>query len=56
MAGELDDMELPPGKKCGDCLSYSRCAWLFQCDPKSKRCDWSPSRFAPAKEDPTDGR
>lgn len=44
-----DDMRLPAGASCADCASFHRCAWLISCSPSSTLCDWSPSRFRPAK-------
>lgn len=43
-------MRLPPGKTCGDCVSFKRCLWLFQCNPFSRVCDFSPSRFVSVDE------
>lgn len=40
-----NDMRLPPGKSCGDCVNFAYCLRLFQCRYGSEECDWSPSRF-----------
>lgn len=40
-----DDMSLPAGKTCGDCVHHARCAFLFGCPSDNVTCDWSPSRF-----------
>ncbi len=42
-----DDMKLPVGKVCIDCVFYKDCKWLFGCNPGSAECDWAPSRFKP---------
>lgn len=37
--------------RCGDCFWFKRkCEWLLSRDPKSKHCDWSPSRFLSSDE------
>ena len=41
-----DDMRLPTGKTCGDCLHFYHCRRLFNCPGGSASCDWAPSRFA----------
>jgi hypothetical protein len=48
--GAFDDIsvlldDLPYRKKCGDCVYFGHCKFLFGCDAKSKKCDYSPSRF-----------
>lgn len=40
-----DDMDLPPGKTCGDCVHCKRCTAMFGHIPEDESCDWSPSRF-----------
>jgi hypothetical protein len=40
-----EDMKLPGGKTCKDCLHYRKCARLVGVGPNWKSCDWSPSRF-----------
>lgn len=40
-----DDMDLPEGKTCGDCVHCSRCTAMFGHIPADESCDWSPSRF-----------
>lgn len=42
-----DKMNLPMGKKCGDCFHISRCKAMFGHIETDTRCDWSPSRFRP---------
>ena len=46
-----NDMALPPGKTCGDCVHFKRCEWLIQCKREYTRCDWAPSRFREAAVD-----
>jgi hypothetical protein len=41
-----DDMKLPDGKTCNDCIHFQRCSWLISCSPNNTNCDWSPSKFA----------
>lgn len=38
-------MNLPDGKKCGDCIHFQRCEWLIACSPNNTTCDWIPSKF-----------
>lgn len=48
LASKPDDMKLPAGKTCADCVHFKRCLWLIGAqwvNDKSKRCDFSPSRF-----------
>lgn len=43
-----DDMALPAGRTCADCISYARCVALLSArhvNDKQTRCDWAPSRF-----------
>ena len=42
---KANDMKLPEGKMCRDCLNYRPCANLFKCKKDNTTCDWSPSRF-----------
>lgn len=45
-----DDMALPAGKSCADCVSFVRCRAFIgpeHIHEKQARCDWSPSRFRP---------
>lgn len=30
---------------CGECQNFVRCEWLFQCQPDSQTCDFTPSCF-----------
>jgi hypothetical protein len=49
------DMNLPPGKTCADCVHVHRCCALFGHMPQDQVCDWYPSRFhaiKPAAQDP----
>lgn len=43
-----NSMRLPPGKTCRDCAHFNKCAWLINCKPTNKTCDWAPSRFRAA--------
>lgn len=43
-----DDMDLPEGKTCGDCVHCGRCTSIFGHIPADESCDWSPSRFRQA--------
>lgn len=45
MMSEPDDMDLPRGKTCGDCVHFKRCAFLVGAKAEYTRCDWSPSLF-----------
>ncbi len=40
-----DDMDLPPGMTCADCVHCRRCCLMFGHIPTDEVCDWSPSRF-----------
>lgn len=42
---DAPEMNLPPGKTCGDCFFYERCKGFFGCPATNDNCDWSPSRF-----------
>ena len=40
------DMQLPPGKTCGDCRRWPRCkAFISSLRETNTTCDWSPSAF-----------
>jgi hypothetical protein len=42
----IDDMALPAGKTCGDCIGWARCkAFIGSLKPTNTRCDWAPSAF-----------
>lgn len=41
----INDMSLPEGKTCGDCVHVRRCTAMFGHIPEDEACDWSPSRF-----------
>ncbi|MDT4828019.1 hypothetical protein FQZ97_613840 [compost metagenome] len=43
-----DQMNLPEGKTCGDCVHCRRCTLMFGHIPADESCDWSPSRFREA--------
>ena len=45
-----DKMRLPAGAKCGDCQSIYRCKSIFGHVETDTHCDWSPSRFWPARD------
>ncbi len=38
-------MELPVGKKCGDCIHAKRCVAMFGHSYNDTYCDWFPRRF-----------
>jgi hypothetical protein len=46
-----NDMDLPEGKTCGDCVHCHRCTAMFGHIPADESCDWSPSRYRPAVAD-----
>lgn len=39
------DMQLPPGKTCGDCVHLRRCVTFGFTKILSTHCDFAPSRF-----------
>lgn len=44
----IDDMALPEGRMCGECAFWPSClAMISSLDPRSRRCDYSPSRWVP---------
>lgn len=43
-----EQMNLPEGKTCGDCVHCKRCTMMFGHIPADEVCDWSPSRFREA--------
>lgn len=43
-----DEMDLPEGKTCADCVHCHRCCAIFGHIPQDQVCDWSPSRFRAA--------
>lgn len=49
-----DQMNLPEGKTCGDCVHCRRCTLMFGHIPADEACDWSPSRFREAMPTTTD--
>ena len=44
-----DKMRLPKGSNCGNCHHIRRCKAIFGHTETDTYCDWSPSRFIPAK-------
>lgn len=44
-----DDMDLPKGKTCADCVHCRRCTAMFGHTPADESYDWSPSRFRAAE-------
>ena len=42
---DKEQMSLPVGKTCGDCVHCERCVALFGHQPRNEVCDWAPSRF-----------
>ncbi|MCE7510281.1 hypothetical protein [Alloalcanivorax xenomutans] len=45
MRRQGNDMDLPAGKTCADCVHCQRCCSIFGHIPEDETCDWSPSRF-----------
>lgn len=43
-----DEMDLPEGKTCGDCVHCRRCTAMFGHIPADESCDWSPARYREA--------
>ena len=46
----MDDMALPHGKTCSDCVHIQRCIALGVTRFEAVECDWSPSRFRDRSE------
>lgn len=46
---DSDNMNLPAGFTCGDCVHCRRCTMMFGHIPADEVCDWSPSRFRQAE-------
>lgn len=44
-----DKMKLPKEVTCGDCRHIYRCKAIFGHTETDTYCDWSPSRFIPAR-------
>ncbi len=40
-----DEMDLPDGKTCNDCLHFHRCELIYGHIGKDEVCDWYPLRF-----------
>jgi hypothetical protein len=49
-----DQMKLPTGKTCQDCLHLQRCVSMFAGNPASRTCEFWPSRFTESNQ-PGDG-
>ena len=49
-----DDMDLPAGKTCADCVHCGHCTAMFGHIPADESCDWSPSRFTPKRVEQSD--
>ena len=47
---DFEQMNLPAGKTCGDCVHCKRCTAIYGHIPADEVCDWSPSRFKESKE------
>lgn len=42
---DAENMNLPVGMTCGDCVHSRRCTMIFGHIPEDEVCDWAPSRF-----------
>ena len=40
-----EDMELPEGKTCRDCVRFLYCVAFLDLSGEETSCDWSPSYF-----------
>jgi len=40
-----EDMVLPEGKTCKDCVFFQRCHGIYGHIAEDEVCDWSPSQF-----------
>ena len=45
--GTEEDMRLPPGRTCADCLRFRSCQAFGVADGDEITCDWAPSQFYP---------
>jgi len=45
-----EEMKLPEGKTCDDCIYHSRCFGLGFSKPGNTSCDFHPRRFIERKE------
>jgi predicted nuclease with TOPRIM domain len=45
---EINDMKLPDGWTCKQCIFFKRCQMLISVQGHETTCDWSPSRFRKA--------
>lgn len=45
-----NEMDLPAGKTCGDCVHCRRCTLMYGHIPADEVCDWWPSRFREAEQ------
>lgn len=43
-----EDMKLPEGKTCADCVHVKRCTSMFGVNTTDTECDFGPSRFVEA--------
>jgi hypothetical protein len=53
---DADEMSLPEGKTCGNCVHLHRCKWLCGHIPEDEVCDFYPIRFQEAPGEPIGGR
>lgn len=44
-ANDHEQMNLPAGRTCADCVHCRRCTMMFGHISEDEVCDWSPSRF-----------
>lgn len=49
---DQDEMRLPDGRTCRQCVHFARCTFLIGVHPDSTVCDWHPSQFAEKLERP----
>ncbi len=50
-----EDMKLPAGKTCADCMRFEGCKKFIQCKGTNQWCDWAPSVFIEKKIQVTQG-
>lgn len=51
-ANDTNDMQLPAGATCRDCVGFFRCTKIISRRGHETECDWSPSAFRPAQTTP----